>query len=258
MPTLSQIDANRLYTRQDYVKPDERDLYREFCETMHVELSPRNASRRNPRLRNHRSLLATPPLFRRRRRTRRLRQFRTPCSTKPNPKPSAPSNEPAPPPPASSTEASTSSAASKPTAEAGRTLRRQPNWLRIVHPRPTSTSSPNRTPNSSRISTPSSPSSPDWVRIAHSSPDMWRKPRLSRLPIWLRIVHRPHKHPAPPRAPIRSGLIPAKAVRKMPLPVSVAAKRPASPGPSRIATLSGVDTGSNYPYSSVTIPELCL
>jgi hypothetical protein len=68
MPTQAQIDANRqnatlstgprtesgkstssrnaltlgLYTRQDYVKPDERDLYREFCETMHLELDPAN------------------------------------------------------------------------------------------------------------------------------------------------------------------------------------------------------------------------
>jgi hypothetical protein len=29
-----------LYTRQDYVKPDERDLYKHFCETMHDELAP--------------------------------------------------------------------------------------------------------------------------------------------------------------------------------------------------------------------------
>jgi uncharacterized protein YecA (UPF0149 family) len=29
-----------LYTRQDYVKPEERDIYREFCETMYRELAP--------------------------------------------------------------------------------------------------------------------------------------------------------------------------------------------------------------------------
>jgi len=66
MPTLSQIDANRanaqlstgprtesgkakssrnaltmgLYTRTDYVKPDERDIYKGFCETMYSELCP--------------------------------------------------------------------------------------------------------------------------------------------------------------------------------------------------------------------------
>jgi len=66
MPTESQLNANRqnanfstgprtesgksnssrnaltygLYTRQDYVKPDERDIYRDFCETMLLELNP--------------------------------------------------------------------------------------------------------------------------------------------------------------------------------------------------------------------------
>jgi hypothetical protein len=66
MATNAQIDANRrnaarstgpktetgraiasrnhltlgLYTRADYVKPEERDLYREFCETMLAELEP--------------------------------------------------------------------------------------------------------------------------------------------------------------------------------------------------------------------------
>jgi len=66
MATNSQIDANRLnaqfstgprtesgkatssrnaltlglYTRADYVKPEERDLYKEFCETMYAELCP--------------------------------------------------------------------------------------------------------------------------------------------------------------------------------------------------------------------------
>jgi hypothetical protein len=66
MPTESQLNANRqnaqfstgprtetgkstsarnaltlgLYTRQDYVQPDEREIYREFCETMLFELSP--------------------------------------------------------------------------------------------------------------------------------------------------------------------------------------------------------------------------
>ena len=66
MATISQIDANRLnaqfstgprtesgrakssrnaltmglYTRTDYVKPDERDIYKEFCETMYSELCP--------------------------------------------------------------------------------------------------------------------------------------------------------------------------------------------------------------------------
>ncbi len=29
-----------LYTRADYVKPEERDLYKEFCETLHTELHP--------------------------------------------------------------------------------------------------------------------------------------------------------------------------------------------------------------------------
>jgi hypothetical protein len=29
-----------LYTRVDYVKPDERDIYKEFCETLYTELSP--------------------------------------------------------------------------------------------------------------------------------------------------------------------------------------------------------------------------
>jgi hypothetical protein len=29
-----------LYTRQDYVKPEERDLYKEFCQTMYLELDP--------------------------------------------------------------------------------------------------------------------------------------------------------------------------------------------------------------------------
>jgi hypothetical protein len=29
-----------LYTRQDYVKAEERDLYKEFCDTMNLELSP--------------------------------------------------------------------------------------------------------------------------------------------------------------------------------------------------------------------------
>jgi len=29
-----------LYTRQDYVKPDEHEIYREFCETMILELNP--------------------------------------------------------------------------------------------------------------------------------------------------------------------------------------------------------------------------
>jgi hypothetical protein len=29
-----------LYTRQDYVKPEERDIYKEFCETMYSELAP--------------------------------------------------------------------------------------------------------------------------------------------------------------------------------------------------------------------------
>ncbi len=67
MATISQIDANRqnaqfstgpvtetgraassrnaltlgLYTRSDYVKPDERDIYKEFCETMYQELAPK-------------------------------------------------------------------------------------------------------------------------------------------------------------------------------------------------------------------------
>jgi hypothetical protein len=66
MSTEAQIDANRrnaqhstgpvtesgkfcssrnhltlgLYTRQDYVKPEERDFYKEFCETMFAELNP--------------------------------------------------------------------------------------------------------------------------------------------------------------------------------------------------------------------------
>lgn len=66
MATIAQINANRqnaahstgpvtesgkaassrnalslgLYTRQDYVKPDERDLYKEFCQTMYSELTP--------------------------------------------------------------------------------------------------------------------------------------------------------------------------------------------------------------------------
>jgi uncharacterized protein YchJ len=30
-----------LYTRADYVKPEERDLYKEFCETFFTELSPK-------------------------------------------------------------------------------------------------------------------------------------------------------------------------------------------------------------------------
>jgi hypothetical protein len=29
-----------LYTRTDYVQPDERDIYKEFCETMYAELCP--------------------------------------------------------------------------------------------------------------------------------------------------------------------------------------------------------------------------
>jgi hypothetical protein len=29
-----------LYTRTDYVKPEERDIYKEFCETMYAELCP--------------------------------------------------------------------------------------------------------------------------------------------------------------------------------------------------------------------------
>ena len=29
-----------LYTRTDYVKPDERDIYKEFCDTMRLELIP--------------------------------------------------------------------------------------------------------------------------------------------------------------------------------------------------------------------------
>jgi hypothetical protein len=66
MPSLHQINANRenathstgprteagkaassrnhltagLYTRQDYVRPEERELYKEFCETMLAELEP--------------------------------------------------------------------------------------------------------------------------------------------------------------------------------------------------------------------------
>jgi hypothetical protein len=66
MPSLSQLLANQhnaqfstgprtesgkanssrnaltlgLYTRTDYVKPEERDLYKEFCETMYSELCP--------------------------------------------------------------------------------------------------------------------------------------------------------------------------------------------------------------------------
>ena len=66
MPSLSQLDANRanaqfstgprtesgkakssrnaltmgLYTRTDYVKPEERDIYKDFCETMYDELCP--------------------------------------------------------------------------------------------------------------------------------------------------------------------------------------------------------------------------
>jgi hypothetical protein len=66
MPSISQINANRqnathstgpkteagkaassrnhltagLYTRQDYVRPEERELYKEFCETMLFELAP--------------------------------------------------------------------------------------------------------------------------------------------------------------------------------------------------------------------------
>jgi hypothetical protein len=66
MPSIHQLNANRenathstgprteagkaasslnhltcgLYTRQDYVKPDERELYKEFCETMLLELAP--------------------------------------------------------------------------------------------------------------------------------------------------------------------------------------------------------------------------
>jgi hypothetical protein len=66
MPSISQINANRenathstgprteagkaassrnhltagLYTRQDYVRPEERELYKEFCETMLAELEP--------------------------------------------------------------------------------------------------------------------------------------------------------------------------------------------------------------------------
>src|SRR5271165_4809059 len=66
MATQEQIDANRLnatystgprteagrensaknhlthglFTRQDYVKPDERDFYKEFCEDFYAELSP--------------------------------------------------------------------------------------------------------------------------------------------------------------------------------------------------------------------------
>jgi hypothetical protein len=66
MATLAQINANRenaklstgprteagkaassrnrltlgLYTREDYVKPEERDLYKEFCDTMLRELAP--------------------------------------------------------------------------------------------------------------------------------------------------------------------------------------------------------------------------
>jgi len=66
MPTEPQLEANRLnanfstgprtesgkstasrnalifglYTRQDYVKPDERDLYKDFCETLFAELNP--------------------------------------------------------------------------------------------------------------------------------------------------------------------------------------------------------------------------
>jgi hypothetical protein len=66
MATISQIHANRenatrstgpktetgkltasrnhltlgLYTRADYVKPEERDIYKEFCETMLAELEP--------------------------------------------------------------------------------------------------------------------------------------------------------------------------------------------------------------------------
>jgi hypothetical protein len=66
MPSISQLNANRenathstgprteagkaasslnhltlgLYTRADYVKPEERELYKEFCETMFAELQP--------------------------------------------------------------------------------------------------------------------------------------------------------------------------------------------------------------------------
>jgi hypothetical protein len=66
MPSLSRLNANRenathstgprtptgkaasslnhltcgLYTRQDYVRPEERELYKEFCETMVAELGP--------------------------------------------------------------------------------------------------------------------------------------------------------------------------------------------------------------------------
>jgi hypothetical protein len=66
MPTTAQLNANRanaqkstgplsdagkaassrnrltlgLYTQRDYVTFDEQDLYTEFCDTMHLELSP--------------------------------------------------------------------------------------------------------------------------------------------------------------------------------------------------------------------------
>ncbi len=66
MATIAQIDANRqnsksstgprtdegksnsstnaltsgLFTRADYVKPEERNLYKEFCDSFHRELAP--------------------------------------------------------------------------------------------------------------------------------------------------------------------------------------------------------------------------
>ncbi len=47
-----------LYTRSDYVRPEERDIYKEFCETLHAELNPEGLLEQTFAARDHRSELA--------------------------------------------------------------------------------------------------------------------------------------------------------------------------------------------------------
>ncbi len=123
-----------LFTRRDYVKPDERDLYKEFCDGFYSSSAPRAISR-----------LPSPPKSSpppgASAAARKLREIllitlrRTRCSTKPPKKPAAPSNEPATPPTATSIDRSTSSAKSKrnePSASPPKvkTSRASPNVIR--------------------------------------------------------------------------------------------------------------------------------
>ncbi len=126
-----------LFTRRDYVKPEERDLYKEFCDGFYSELGPEG---------HIETALAAEIVAASWRLTR--------CSTNPPKKPAAPSNAPATPPTATSIGPSTNSAKSRPNEPSASQS--------TVKTSPASPNAPPASPNAARSRPHERNSSPHW------------------------------------------------------------------------------------------------